>query len=199
MTQESYENGYRYGVKIALDTCGIVKTAAVPEFMQKALEMAGKVPSWAKGMGAGAAAGGGLGAVAGDDYGDILSGAAGGAAAGGLIGGAPALGQKISPKIQKLLERFGGGDVGAMRGEAAGFGQAAAGEKAMAGKLWDQGLPGAGQHAWQQAGKLTGEQNAALELMQGAAGEQAGKLSPRLMQALGIGAGGAGVAGAMGD
>lgn len=199
MDKKAYTEGYRFGVKMALDSCGIVKTAATPKFLQAALERASGLPGWAKGMAVGAPAGAGLGAVGGGDLEDILSGALGGAAAGGLIGGAPALGEKISPRVQKALERFGGGGIGEMRREAAGLGEQAARKQKMTEKLWDRGLPGAAETAWKEKGMLTGEQNAALELMQEAARGQAGKISPRLIQALGIGTGAAGAAGALSD
>lgn len=197
--QEAYGDGYRYGVKLALDSCGIVKTAQGAGVLQRALEGVKAMPGWGKGMAVGAPVGAGVGAVGGGDLEDILSGALGGAAAGGLIGGAPALGQRISPRVQKALERYGGGDVGAMRREAAGLGERAAGKRKLTEKLWDKGLPGAAEDAWKAKGRLTGEQNAALELMQEAAGAQARKISPRLIQALGIGAGGVGTYGALSD
>jgi hypothetical protein len=200
MTKESYETGYRYGVKLALDSFGIVKTGGMKEYLQKALEGVSGVPSWAKGMGAGAAAGGGLGAVAGDDFGDILSGAAGGAALGGMAGGgAGALSKAVQGPGAGVLERLGLGGVG----KAKGLAGEARGANVAASKRLQEGaqmrLPE--KMMGDLRGDMLGAGAAETQALGGigpAASAQAEQvLSPGDLQALGLMGGGAGVAGAL--
>lgn len=199
MNKEAYAEGYQAGVKMALDSCGVVKTAAMPGFLQKALEGASGMPGWAKGMAAGGAGGAGLGAMAGGDIGDILGGAAGGAALGGAAGGGgKALSEAAQGPAAGLLERLGLGSVGAAKGVAREAGQGGAEAVGRLGQGKSMGLP---SHLMEQLRgdvmSAGGAQSAAARGVPAAAQSQAQQISPELLKALGMAGGGAGLAGAL--
>ncbi|RLC88643.1 MAG: hypothetical protein DRJ03_01855 [Chloroflexi bacterium] len=203
MNKEAYAEGYQYGIKLALDSCGVVKTAAVPGVLKHLLESASQVPGWAKGMAVGAPAGAGVGALAGGDLEDILSGALGGAALGGIGGGgAGALSKAVQGPGASVLERLGLGQVGkAKAGLAKAKGGLADTSRQMRAEVAAPipTNPRALKDLQQELMAGGGAVNRAQQAIAPAAASQAeAALSPEILKALGLVGGGAGMAGAFG-
>ena len=178
MNKETRTESYQFGVKIALDSCGLVKTAAVP--------------GWLKGMVLGAPAGAGVGAIAGGDPEDILSGALGGAALGGTVGGGGfALGRVLRKKLISAELRAAEGLAAQAKGRL----------RAAEDVLTRTGRPPGSYTTTPQDNVVSAARDAWTKAERAAArtpqGRAANLSSPALLSALGLTGGGLGIAGAV--